>query len=52
MSIVKKSTRGVSREKWLEMRKQGIGGSEAAALVGLSEYSIAIARDVLLTVTA
>lgn len=28
MSIVKKSTRGVSREKWLEMRKQGIGGSE------------------------
>lgn len=39
MSIVKKSTRGVSREKWLEMRKQGIGGSEAAALVGLSEYS-------------
>lgn len=39
MSIVKKSTRGVSREKWLEMRKSGIGGSDAAGLVGLSEYS-------------
>ena len=39
MSIVKKSTRGVSREKWLEMRKSGIVGSDSADLVGLSEYS-------------
>jgi putative phage-type endonuclease len=28
-----------SREDWLEERKKGIGGSDAAALVGLSAYS-------------
>jgi putative phage-type endonuclease len=28
-----------SREDWLEERKKGIGGSDAAALVGLSGYS-------------
>jgi putative phage-type endonuclease len=32
------STKAMSREAWLEVRKQGIGGSDAAAAVGLSPY--------------
>lgn len=32
-------TRGMSREDWLAVRRRGIGGSDAAALVGLSEYA-------------
>lgn len=32
------STRGMSREKWLEERRKGIGGSDAAAVAGLSRY--------------
>ena len=29
----------ISREKWLEHRKTGIGGSDAGAIAGLSKYS-------------
>lgn len=32
------STRGMDRAKWLEVRKGGIGSSDAAAAVGLSPY--------------
>lgn len=32
------STAGMSREKWLEERRKGIGGSDTAALLGLSPY--------------
>jgi len=32
------STRGMARAKWLEVRKGGIGSSDAAAAVGLSPY--------------
>ena len=28
----------MDREQWLELRKQGIGGSDAAAIVGLNPY--------------
>ncbi len=31
-------TTGLSREDWLEVRRTGIGGSDAAAAVGLSPY--------------
>ena len=31
-------TRHMPKEKWLEMRRQGIGGSDAAAILGLSPY--------------
>lgn len=30
--------RGLSREQWLELRRTGIGGSDAAAVAGLSPY--------------
>lgn len=33
------STKDMSREKWLEVRRTGIGGSDAAAIVGLNDYS-------------
>jgi len=33
------STRGMSREDWLARRRNTIGGSDAAAIVGLSRYS-------------
>lgn len=32
------NTRGIERADWLEARKAGIGGSDAAAAVGLSPY--------------
>src|SRR5690554_5873113 len=32
------STKGLSRDEWLEVRKQGIGSSDAAAAVGLNPY--------------
>jgi putative phage-type endonuclease len=32
-----------SREEWLELRKSGIGGSDAAAVVGLSKWSSPLA---------
>lgn len=33
------STVGMSREEWLEIRRGSIGGSDAAAIVGLSKWS-------------
>lgn len=35
------STKGMSREDWLAQRRKTIGGSDAAAIVGLSHYSTA-----------
>lgn len=32
------STKDMSREKWLELRKGSIGGSEAAVILGLNQY--------------
>ena len=32
------STKDMSREAWLDVRKQGIGASDAAAAVGISPY--------------
>lgn len=43
MSITKVSTVGMSREDWLKIRKGSIGGSDAAAIVGLNDYSSAYA---------
>lgn len=37
--IIKIDKRGWDRERWLEERRKGIGGSEAAAIVGLNSYS-------------
>ena len=36
--INKVSTADLSREEWLELRKKGIGGSDAGAVVGLNKY--------------
>ncbi|BCF87076.1 YqaJ viral recombinase family protein [Paraburkholderia largidicola] len=35
-------TKGMPREDWLEVRKSGIGGSDAAAAVGLNPYMSAL----------
>ena len=32
-------TAGLSRQEWLQLRKQGIGGSDAGAICGLNPYS-------------
>ena len=32
-------TKDISREEWLSLRKRGIGGSDAAAILGLSPFS-------------
>ena len=32
------STKGMARETWLDVRRQGIGSSDAAAAVGLNPY--------------
>ena len=32
------STKGMSHEEWLRMRKTGIGGSDAGAICGLNPY--------------
>ena len=37
--LKKKSTLGMSREEWLELRRHGIGGSDAAAIIGLSKWA-------------
>lgn len=39
MALVLAKTNDMSREEWLEMRKQFIGGSEAAAILGRSPYT-------------
>ena len=31
-------TEGLSHEKWLEYRRMGIGGSDVAALLGISKW--------------
>lgn len=33
------SIKDMSREQWLEVRRNGIGGSDAAAIVGLNDYA-------------
>ncbi len=33
------NTKTISKEEWLELRKSGIGGSDAGAIVGLNPYS-------------
>ena len=38
-ALTKISIENVSREEWLELRKSGIGGSDAAAIVGLNDYA-------------
>lgn len=37
--ISKVSTKNMSREEWLEVRKKSIGGSDAAALLGFSSFA-------------
>jgi len=39
--ITKISTKGMSRERWLEIRRKTIGGSDAGAICGLNPYSSA-----------
>ena len=34
-------TEGLSREEWLDCRKKGIGGSDAATIIGVSPFSTA-----------
>lgn len=36
------STKNMTREQWLEARRSGIGGSDAAAIVGANPYSSAL----------
>lgn len=36
--VVAASTRDMTREQWFEERRKGIGGSDAAAVAGLSRY--------------
>lgn len=38
-NLIKISTIGMSREDWLEHRKKSIGGSDAAAILGMNSYS-------------
>lgn len=38
-NCTKVSTLDMPRDKWLELRRGGIGGSDAAAVVGLSSYA-------------
>lgn len=38
MARVFVNTNGISREEWLNLRRQGIGGSDAGAIVGLSRF--------------
>ena len=39
MNIPYISTKGMSREEWLEKRRDGIGGSDAAAIMGKSQWA-------------
>lgn len=34
-------TAGLPEEQWLEYRRQGIGGSDAAAILGVSPFATA-----------
>ena len=37
--MIRISTKGMTREAWLRLRKTGIGGSDAGAICGLNPYS-------------
>ena len=37
--LIRVSTLGMTRDKWLEARRSAIGGSDAAAIIGLNQYS-------------
>ena len=37
--VIRRSTVGMSRAEWLEVRRMSLGGSEASAIVGLSKYA-------------
>lgn len=37
--MIRISTKGMTREEWLTLRKTGIGGSDAGAICGLNPYS-------------
>lgn len=39
ISNVYADTRGMSRQAWLESRRNGIGGSDASAILGMNPYS-------------
>ena len=39
MGVIRISTKGMTREEWLKLRKTGIGGSDAGAICGLNPYS-------------
>ena len=41
MSVTYISTKNMSRERWLDERRKGIGGSDAAVILGLSEFKSA-----------
>lgn len=38
MSVILTTTRNMSRDEWLEARKNGIGGSDISAICGLNKY--------------
>lgn len=38
-NVRRRSTKGMSREEWLEIRRASVGGSDASAIVGLSKWS-------------
>ena len=37
------STNGIERGEWLKLRQNGIGGSDAAAILGLNPYKSPLA---------
>ena len=41
--VIAASTRDMTREQWLEERRKGIGGSDAAAIAGLSPWKSPVA---------
>lgn len=43
MAVILASTKEMTREEWLSLRKRGIGGSDAAAIAGFSPYRSAYA---------
>lgn len=42
-AVVVANTLGMSRPEWLKIRKRGIGGSDAAAILGMNPFSSALA---------
>ena len=41
VNVLAKNTSTMSREEWLDLRRNGIGGSDAAAILGLNPHSSA-----------